>query len=270
MRKQSHDLGSDSAKRLMLYSAAAGVGAFAFGNAAQGAITVVDPVDFGVQGAGGKGWVTETPAAFDEQSLGIDILRDGGAFDVGIFTGTGYGGYLVGRTDVIGYESYNGGTQFGSGQLELLTNNVDNPDGDGYPTSGDRQPLQGFFAGQIIGDNDGAPHPNQNFLRGAGSYGGVGDWGENGVSDNYGNPNGTDLSYIGFEIDINNNGLSDGFGWIELIVRDLGGSINVTVTRWAYTDDGSTIAAGQVPEPASLMLLAAGAGSMALRRRKQG
>ena len=78
-----------------------------------------------------------------------------------------------------------------------------------------------------------------------------------------------DPSYIGFEIDIDNSGSFDGFGWIEVIVDDQGWQPDITVTRWAYTDDGSTIAAGQIPEPSSLALLAAGAGALAFRRRKK-
>ena len=75
-------------------------------------------------------------------------------------------------------------------------------------------------------------------------------------------------TYVGFKIDIDNNGSFDGFGWIGVIVDESGPLPTITLTRWAYTDDGSSIAAGQVPEPASLMLLAAGAGAMGLRRRK--
>ena len=104
MRKQGRELGSDSAKRLMMYSAAAGVGAFAFGNAAQGAITVYDPTDFGVQGDT-KGWVSEFAQPYGGQSWGVDILQDGGTLDIGFFQGTGYGGYLIDRTDTIGYRT---------------------------------------------------------------------------------------------------------------------------------------------------------------------
>ena len=114
MRKNPQALGSDSAKRLMLYSAAAGMGAFAFGSHAEAAIIVVDPVDFGVQNDT-RGWVSETPLAYGGQSFGIDILRDGGALDIGLFQGTGYGGYLVGRTDIVGYATPYGSTG-GSGQ----------------------------------------------------------------------------------------------------------------------------------------------------------
>lgn len=251
MRKHTQEPRSDSAKRLMMYSAAAGMGAFAFGSAAQGAITVYDPVDFGVQGTT-KGWVSETAQPYGGQSWGVDIVGDGATLDVGFFQGSGYGGYLIGRTDIIGYRTPYGSIS-GSGQVVLL-NNAANPDGNGPANS-----LDGFNAGEIIGDDDSDGSTNdKNMLRDA--YSG-GDW--QGVPSN-----GVDPSYIGFRIDIDNDTVFDGFGWIEVIVDDPGSLPTITLTRWAYTDDGSTIAAGQVPEPSALMLLAAGAGAMGLRRRK--
>ena len=246
-----------TAKRLMAYSAAAGTGAFAFGGAApssDAAITVVDPIDFGVQGAS-AGWVSETPQPYGGQSFGIDILQNGGALEVGFFQGGGYGGYLIGRTDVVGYRTPYG-TIFGSGQLGLLSNDTELPDTGSSPGGG-KQALQGFLAGQIIGDGNDvdALDPGENVLRDA--YAG-GDWeAGNGVP-----------SYIGFKIDIDNNASFDGFGWIEVIVDDPGSLPTITVTRWAYTDDGSPIAAGEVPEPGTLALLAAGAGALAIRRRE--
>jgi len=230
-------------------SAAAGLGAFALGSAdAEAGIIVVDPADFGVQGQA-FGWVAEN-LSYAGQSFGIDIKQDGGALDIGFFRGSGYYGYLVARTDQVGYH-YPYGNISGSNHLRMLNNNA-NPDGDGPGNS-----LDGFNAGEIIGDDD--PLAGANSLMRA-TYA-PGDW--QGVPSDGVNP-----SYIGFEIDIDGNSSFDGFGWIEVIVSDPGSFPDITVTRWAYTDDGSTIQAGQIPEPTSLALLAAGAGALAFRRRK--
>ena len=245
---------SANAKRLERYlrrtacTAAAGLGAFGIGSeSAEAGFVVVDPPDFGVQGQP-FGWVAES-LSYAGQSFGVDILQNGGALDVGFFRGGGYYGYLIARTDQVGYH-YPYGNISGSGQLRLLNNSA-NPDGNGNPGN----PLQGFNAGEVIGDGD--PQAGSNTVMRLAYEGG--DW--DGV------PNGSP-SYIGFEIDIDNDTSFDGFGWIEVIVTDPGSNPDITVTRWAYTDDGSTIQAGQVPEPTSLALLAAGAGALAFRRKR--
>ncbi len=246
---------SDTHMRLMWYAAAAGMGAFGFGTATQAGITVVDPPDFGVQPSGLFGWVSENHGPFPGQSFGIDILRDGGVLDVGFFRGGGYGGYLIGRTDVIGY-AYPYGSISGSWQVRLLSNDTELPDTGSVP-GGSKKALQGFLSGQIIGDGNDADalDPGENVLRDA--YAG-GDW----------EPGTGVETYIGFKIDIDNDNSFDGFGWIGVIVTDTGSQPDIVVTRWAYTDDGSPIPAGQVPEPSTLALLAAGAGAAGLRRRK--
>jgi len=254
MRKTQQAQTSDSAKRLMLYSAAAGMGAFGFGTVTQGAITVVDPVDFGVQNAS-RGCVTGMPMAYDGQSFGVDILQDGGTLDIGFFQGDGYGGYLIGRTDVIGYATPYGSIG-SSGQVKILSNDTELPDTGSTP-GGSKAALQGFLAGQLIGDGNDVDglDPGENVMRDA--YAG-GDW----------EPGSGVETYVGFKIDIDGNSSFDGFGWIGVIIDDPGSNPTITLTRWAYTDDGSAIAAGQVPEPGSLMLLASGAGAAAFRRRK--
>ncbi len=84
-----------------------------------------------------------------------------------------------------------------------------------------------------------------------------------------GNPNAefnsvTD-AYIGLEFPI--NGLSH-FGWIRVDIDNAAGTF--VVRDWAYnTDPGAGLLAGQVPEPSTLGMLAAGAlGVAALRRRR--
>lgn len=122
---------------------------------------------------------------------------------------------------------------------------------------GGNKALQPFLAGQVIGDGNDVDglDPGQNVLRDA-YY--ASDW----------EPGAGVPAYIGFKIDIDNNSSFDGFGWIEVVVTDPGTFPDITVTSWAYTTDGSPIVAGQIPEPSSLALLAAGAGAFAFRRKK--
>lgn len=116
-------------------SAAAGLSAFgAASTDADAAVIVVDPVDFGIQG-GGFGWVTGTPVAYNGQSFGIDILQDGGTLDIGIFRGGGYYGYLIGRTDTVGYATPYGSIS-GSGQVRIVSNDNELPDTGPVPGGG--------------------------------------------------------------------------------------------------------------------------------------
>ena len=123
-----HDEGS-MASRLARYTAAAGLGSFAFGNVGQAAITVVDAPDFltkslvgnpndpapiedayypGVYPFRSIGWATE---GFGYQyggynwptaAYGIDIDFNGTG-DINFFRGGGYGGYLVASSTKVGY-----------------------------------------------------------------------------------------------------------------------------------------------------------------------
>ncbi len=248
-------------------SAAAGLGAFGLAAQCSAGVVYVDPPDFGRSGSNATHdfrWVSPNGYGYG-LSWGIDILQDGGSNDVGLFRGYGYGGYLIARTDQVGYGyyyGYGGFNVYGSGQVALLTNDTELPDTGGTP-SAPKIALQGFSAGQIIGDGNDfdALTSGQNVMRDGYE---TGDWeAGNGVP-----------SYIGFKVDINNDTAYDGFGWIEVIVNDpdpldSGNRPDVTVTRWAYTDDGSPIAAGAVPEPGTLALLAAGLGAMAIGQRRK-
>lgn len=67
---------------------------------------------------------------------------------------------------------------------------------------------------------------------------------------------------------------SDGnFGWMDLTLSEVGSGDTrkiITINGWAYDDSGAAILAGNVPEPNTLALLAAGSvGILARRRRKQ-
>lgn len=187
-------------------------------------------------------------------SFGLDLdFYDNyaGNADIGFFRGQGYAGYLIVNATTAGY-AY--APVPASGRVTLLSNDTENPDSNGLPaTGGGKQLLQGFNAGQIIGDgNDTSLGTNEGVMRDAYS---IGDW--DGVDDNYGNnfdpndPLDGVSSYVGFQISGLSTGTGTGFGWIEVIVREVihPGFTNYShpelqIIRWAFTDDGTPIAAG--------------------------
>ena len=72
--------------------------------------------------------------------------------------------------------------------------------------------------------------------------------------------------FVGFEF---NTGAGEQYGWASITMTE-GAPLNgFTLNSYAYGDPGDTVLAGQVPEPGSLALLAAGgAGLLAWRKRR--
>jgi hypothetical protein len=78
------------------------------------------------------------------------------------------------------------------------------------------------------------------------------------------------VQYIGVEFSPSADVLATDYGWIGFEVTDGSSLANLsgTVTGFAYDDSGVGIAAGAIPEPSSLMLLALGAVGLARYRRR--
>ena len=168
----------------------------------------------------------------------------------------GVGGTVNINFDGAGAEEYQVGHQTGPNRVSLLKDN-NKPGNSNYVISGSNTDPAALAAGTLIG-------PSSTF---AGNYtvdlanpsGGTGNFT---VDNTAGNP-----QYVGTQFQLTNGGPTY-YGWIGV---DVTNSTDVTgvVTGFAYDDTPDTgIAAGAVPEPAGLALLALGAPFLMRRKSR--
>lgn len=71
--------------------------------------------------------------------------------------------------------------------------------------------------------------------------------------------------YIGFSLVLDDTTLT--YGWMRVTLQD--DNTPGTVHEWAFQDDGSPIAVGQIPEPSAGLLALAALGTATLARRRR-
>lgn len=212
----------DTVKRLLAYSAAAGLGAFGATQASDASIVYVDIPDITLhEDAGG---------------VTLDLNSDGYDDIAAEMLGQSEAWFVRFRVEAI-----NGSDEY----TNLLKGNAN------Y--------IRSFEAGDIIGNANVNCVPGALTLPVAHSN-----------TANFGNL--TDPEYMAVLLE--DAGGNDHWGWIRLRYYRDGVSSGVgygVIYDYAYETDLANvtdIVAGAVPEPASLGLLAAGAGAMAFRRRR--
>jgi len=245
-------MNKETVKRLMAYSAAAGMGAFAFGQAADAAIVVTDLgagvlVDGGINGAANH-----------------DIDFDGDGFpDASIIHG-----FNNIQVRAFGFDELVPGNWATFNQV--LTDFAPNAYGFSYYVNGmaagglvDSTGTKGGFGQYPHFGYDLAISAAYNFAGGYGDPGSVGTFFR--VQFEIGNDP-TEVDGVGPD---RLAGSTTHFGWIELANTTKANGASAVLTRFAYETQANTpILTGAVPEPTSLALLAIGAGGLAMRRRR--
>lgn len=235
------------AKRLASYTAAASLGAFSYGEAAQADIVHVDL---------GTGIVHDAPNPFSSLDLDNNGTVD---FLFGRSTGV-YGGV---RLIVYGHPGSPEGGGFVPPFDPVLPANERSQNFTNSPAKGNAYYIRSFEFGNSIGPGATMPMhqigPYSPFVNFTGAVS------TNGT--NFGNPNAP--QYWGFGLNI------DGeihYGWGRLSTINNAGAWTATLHEYAYqSEPGVPILAGelQIPEPTTLALLAAGGGGLALAGRRK-
>ncbi len=239
---------SSFVKRLASYTAAAGLGAFSYGEAANADIIHVD------LGAGIIHDVANSPATLTSLDLDSNGTVD---FLFGRVQGL-YGGV---RLIVYGHPGSPEGGGFIPPFDPVLPANERSQNFTNFPAKGtNAYYIRSFEFGNPIGP--GATQPSHStgyapFVNFSGNT--------STNSTNFGNPNAP--QYWGFGLNI------DGeihYGWGRLSTINNAGVWTATLHEYAYQSEaGVPIAAGQIPEPTTLAMLAAGGGGLALAGRRR-
>jgi hypothetical protein len=244
------------AKRLASYTAAASLGAFAYGDPVSAAIVHVD------LGAGIVHNSVTVPATFSS----LDLDNNGTVDFLFGRVQAAYGGV---RLLVFGHPGSPEGGPFVAPFDPVLPANERSQVFTNSPAKGNSYYIRSFEAGNVIGPGAAVPThslgyaPFTNFS---------GNTSTNAA--NFGNP--STPQYWGFGLNID-GAIHYGWGRLSTFRDDSDLSIpagqrtwTATLHEYAYqSEPGVPIVAGQIPEPTTLALLAAGGGGLALAGRRQ-